>query len=147
MDHREKQSPLSFVLNRRSSPSGVEGTSVCDAGCGTGSLAIPLSLLGADVTATDISAAMVQEAQTRFEELSKDTDISLSAKFETRDLESLTGQYDTVTCLDVMIHYPQEKVDAMVSHLASLSKERLIISFAPKTTFYLLLKRIGMIWL
>ena len=88
---------------------------------------------------------MVQEAQMRFEAVSKGTDISPSAKFETRDLESLSGQYDTVTCLDVMIHYPQEKVDEMVSHLASLSKQRLIISFAPKTTYYLLLKRIGIL--
>lgn len=31
----------------------------------------------------------------------------------------------------------------MVQHLAGLSKERLILSFAPKTWYYTLLKRIG----
>lgn len=31
----------------------------------------------------------------------------------------------------------------MITHLASLAKERLIISFAPKTLAYSLLKRIG----
>lgn len=56
---------------------------------------------------------------------------------------SVTGKYHTVTCLDVMIHYPQDKADAMISHLAGLAEERLIISFAPKTPYYSLLKRIG----
>ena len=53
------------------------------------------------------------------------------------------GKFHTVTCLDVMIHYPQDRVDAMISHLASLSDNRLIISFAPKTLAYSVLKRIG----
>ncbi len=42
-----------------------------------------------------------------------------------------------------MIHYPQDKVDAMIAHLAGLSERRLIISFAPKTLSYSILKRIG----
>lgn len=58
-------------------------------------------------------------------------------------LRSITGKYHTVTCLDVMIHYPQDKADAMIAHLASLADKRLIISFAPKTPYYSILKRIG----
>jgi hypothetical protein len=42
-----------------------------------------------------------------------------------------------------MIHYPQDKADAMIQHLASLAEERLVISFAPKTLGYSILKRIG----
>lgn len=64
-------------------------------------------------------------------------------KFEVKDLESLDGKYNTVVCLDVLIHYPQNKADAMIAHLASLAEERLILSFAPKTFYYALLKRIG----
>lgn len=41
----------------------LEGVTVCDAGCGTGCLAIPLARKGAVVTAADISAAMVTEAE------------------------------------------------------------------------------------
>ena len=63
--------------------------------------------------------------------------------FFTSDLESVQGRFHTVTCLDVMIHYPQDKADAMVQHLASLAESRLIISFAPKTLAYSILKRIG----
>ena len=45
----------------------VEGTTICDSGCGTGSLAIPLALRGATVSASDISAAMAGEAARRYE--------------------------------------------------------------------------------
>lgn len=64
-------------------------------------------------------------------------------KFEVKDLESLDGKYDTVVCLDVLIHYPQSKADGMIAHLASLAENRLILSFAPKTFYYDLLKRVG----
>ena len=45
---------------------GVKGKTVCDCGCGTGSLAIPTALRGAAVTASDISASMVGEAEKRY---------------------------------------------------------------------------------
>ncbi|VVB06893.1 unnamed protein product [Arabis nemorensis] len=59
------------------------------------------------------------------------------------DLESLSGKYDTVVCLDVLIHYPQNKADGMIAHLAFLAEKRVILSFAPKTFYYDILKRIG----
>ncbi|GKD76867.1 magnesium protoporphyrin IX methyltransferase, chloroplastic [Tanacetum coccineum] len=62
-------------------------------------------------------------------------------KFEVSDIESLTGKYDTVVCLDVLIHYPQ--ADGMIAHLASLVENRVMLSFTPKTFYYDLLKRIG----
>ena len=42
------------VLRWLEEEGGVQGDSVCDAGCGTGSLAIPLALAGAAVSASDI---------------------------------------------------------------------------------------------
>ncbi|GAA0140156.1 methyltransferase [Lithospermum erythrorhizon] len=126
----------------------LKGVSVCDAGCGTGSLSIPLAKEGANVYASDISAAMVDEAQKNArEELFNGKEESSSSlvmpKFEVKDLESLQGKYDTVICLDVLIHYPQNKADAMISHLASLAENRLILSFAPLTFYYAALKRVG----
>merc|ERR1719353_1902236 len=41
------------------------GETFCDAGCGVGSLALPLAARGAQVCASDISAAMVEEAEKR----------------------------------------------------------------------------------
>ncbi|XP_050377472.1 magnesium protoporphyrin IX methyltransferase, chloroplastic [Argentina anserina] len=122
----------------------LAGVSVCDAGCGTGCLAIPLAKEGAVVTASDISAAMVAEAEKQArEQLDLGKEGVLLPKFEVSDLESLGGKYDTVVCLDVLIHYPQSKADGMIAHLASLAENRLLLSFAPKTLYYDILKRIG----
>ncbi|XP_073022998.1 magnesium protoporphyrin IX methyltransferase, chloroplastic [Primulina eburnea] len=126
----------------------LNGVTVCDAGCGTGSMSIPLAKEGAVVAASDISAAMVAEAEklAREELLQGKDDISpglVLPTFQAKDLESLDGKYDTVICLDVLIHYPQSKADAMIAHLASLAENRLILSFAPKTLYYNLLKRVG----
>jgi len=119
--------------------SAASGATFCDAGCGVGSLAIPLAQLGANVKASDISSAMADEAARRAGEM----DLKGSATFETADLESLSGSYDTVTCIDVLIHYPTEKMDDMVGHLCSLTDKRFIISFAPFTPFYAALKWVG----
>lgn len=124
----------------------LQGVTICDAGCGTGSLSIPLAKEGAIVCASDISAAMVAEAEKLAKEqlVSSENGVSPAMpKFVVSDLESLDGLYDTVVCLDVMIHYPQSKADGMIAHLASLAEKRLILSFAPKTFYYDALKRVG----
>nr|XP_027191684.1 magnesium protoporphyrin IX methyltransferase, chloroplastic [Cicer arietinum]XP_027191685.1 magnesium protoporphyrin IX methyltransferase, chloroplastic [Cicer arietinum] len=124
----------------------LKGVTVCDAGCGTGSLSIPLAKEGAIVCASDISAAMVAEAEKQAKEqlVSSENGVSsLMPKFVVSDLESLDGKYDTVVCLDVLIHYPQNKADGMIAHLTSLAEKRLILSFAPKTFYYDALKRVG----
>ncbi|PWA48327.1 magnesium-protoporphyrin IX methyltransferase [Artemisia annua] len=121
----------------------LKGVSVCDAGCGTGLLAIPLAKAGAEVYASDISSSMVAEATNKAKEELQGKEGLQMPKFEVSDLESLNGKYDTVVCLDVLIHYPQNKADGMIAHLASLAENRVILSFAPKTFYYDLLKRIG----
>lgn len=118
----------------------ISGKTVCDAGCGTGSLSIPLASRGAVVSGSDISAAMVSEAEVRARERLQGERMP---SFKTSDLEALDGKYDCVCCVDVLIHYPPEKLESMVGRLAGLSKERVILSFAPKTWYYTLLKRVG----
>ena len=125
------------ILNWIADDGDIKGKTVCDCGCGVGSLAIPLAQMGAKVSASDISAAMAGEADRRAKEM------GIKAKFYTSDLESVTGKYHTVSCVDVAIHYPEEKMMQMVKHLCSLSNERVIISFAPKTWYYVILKKIG----
>lgn len=118
----------------------VQGKTVCDAGCGTGNLSLPLASQGASVSASDISSAMVSEARRRAE---KSLPESQRPNFETSDLEALSGSYDVVCCIDVLIHYPPERLEAMIGHLAGLSRGRLLLSFAPKTWYYVGLKNIG----
>ncbi|WP_009631691.1 magnesium protoporphyrin IX methyltransferase [Synechocystis sp. PCC 7509] len=118
----------------------LSSLTICDAGCGVGSLSIPLAQAGATVYGSDISEKMVTEAIERgIAELGK-TD---KLKFAVQDLETLSGEYHTVTCLDVLIHYPQTEADKMISHLASMARSRLILSFAPKTLALSILKKIG----
>ncbi|KAM0885006.1 hypothetical protein ACQ4PT_030642 [Festuca glaucescens] len=123
----------------------LAGATVCDAGCGTGSLSIPLASAGASVLASDISAAMVSEAQRQAQlaQAGAGSPEFRMPRFEVRDLESLDGSYDIVVCLDVLIHYPREEAQKMIRHLASLAEKRLVISFAPKTIYFDLLKRVG----
>lgn len=55
----------------------LTGVTVCDAGCGTGSLSIPLAKEGAIVFASDISAAMVAEAQNKVRHIASPTSFLL----------------------------------------------------------------------
>ena len=96
------------------------------------------TVAGAKVSASDISDAMATEASARAKAMG-----ITNARFYTSDLESVSGKYDTVTCVDVAIHYPTEKMAEMVGHLCSLADDRVLISFAPKTWYYDLLKKIG----
>lgn len=134
------QQTVDHVLYWIKQDGNAAGLSICDAGCGVGSLSIPLAAMGAKVSASDISEKMVEEAIYRARE-------ELSAEaipiFDAQDLETLDGSYHTVICLDVLIHYPQDKASAMIAHLSSLAEKRLILSFAPKNPFYTVLKRIG----
>lgn len=118
----------------------VTGLTICDAGCGVGSLSIPLAEAGAIVYASDISEKMVGEAKERAEAAGISSD---RLTFAVQDLEALSGQYHTVVCLDVLIHYPQDKAMEMIEHLSGLAESRILLSFAPKTFAYSLLKRIG----
>jgi len=119
----------------------AQSQTFCDAGCGVGSLATPLASRGAIVAASDISEAMVTEARER-------ANRKLGAKaglitFTTNDLEEISGSYDTVCCIDVMIHYPTEKLFDMLAHLTSIAKSRMIVTFAPSTLLLGALKSVG----
>jgi magnesium-protoporphyrin O-methyltransferase len=109
---------------------------ICDAGCGVGSLSLPLAAAGAKVFASDISEKMIAEAKSR----AIDSD---NPKFSVSDLSAIAGEYDIVICLDVLIHYPLEEAETMIAHLGSMAQSRLILSFAPYTPFYGGLKKVG----
>ena len=138
------QKTVDAVLAWLTDDADVASRSFCDAGCGVGSLSLPLAELGAgSIAASDLSQAMVDEAARRAE-LAGLSDGRLT--FSASDLENLEGRYDTVICLDVFIHYPQPQAEAMVRHLAALTEQRLIVSFAPYTPLLALLKGIGQLF-
>lgn len=134
------QQTVDKVLDWLEADGNLQGLPICDAGCGVGSLSIPLARAGAMVYGSDISQKMVAEAYTRAKSVLGNTN---NVSFEARDLESLGGRYHTVVCLDVLIHYPQEQAAQMIGHLCSLAESRLILSFAPKTLALSMLKKVG----
>ena len=135
------QKTVDNVLTWLQEQGNLAGRSFCDAGCGVGSLSLPLAQLGAgSIAASDLSEAMVGEASRRAAEAGI---ASSQLQFSASDLESLEGRYDTVICLDVFIHYPQQPAEAMVRHLASMAENHLIVSFAPYTPLLAVLKKIG----
>jgi magnesium-protoporphyrin O-methyltransferase len=134
------QQTVDTVLSWLEADGNLTSLSICDAGCGVGSLSIPIAQAGAKVNASDISEKMVGEAKERAKDTLGNTD---NPTFAVQDLEALNGRYHTVICLDVLIHYPQDKAAQMITHLANLAESRLILSFAPKTLALSLLKKIG----
>jgi magnesium-protoporphyrin O-methyltransferase len=134
------QQTVDTVLGWLKADNNLPELSICDAGCGVGSLSIPLAVDGAKVYATDISEKMVEEGKDRAKQTLPNGENPI---FAVQDLESLSGSYHTIICLDVLIHYPQEKADEMISHLCSLAQSRIILSFAPKTCALSILKKIG----
>ena len=138
------QKTVDNVLAWLQEQGNLAGRSFCDAGCGVGSLSIPLAQLGAgSIAASDLSEAMVNEARRRAGEAGLSRE---QLHFTASDLESLEGRYDTVICLDVFIHYPQAAAEAMVRHLAAMAERHLIVSFAPYTPLLALLKGIGQLF-
>ena len=138
------QKTVDDVLSWLKEYGNLNEISFCDAGCGVGSICLPLAAMGAgSISASDISESMVAETQRRAASASLDLS---RLKFSTSDLESLEGSFHTVICLDVFIHYPQNAAEEIVRHLCSLSQKRLIISFAPYTPLLALLKRIGQLF-
>mmetsp|Transcript_15439 Transcript_15439/g.18821 ORF Transcript_15439/g.18821 Transcript_15439/m.18821 type:complete len:137 (-) Transcript_15439:645-1055(-) len=78
------------------------------------------------------------------ETMQRATDAGISLKScETSDMENVDGSYDTVSCIDVMIHYPTDTMVNLVNKLTSLTNDRLFVSFAPNTPQLSILKAIG----
>ncbi len=135
------QQTIDYVLGWLKADGNLGEISICDAGCGVGSLSIPLAEAGAkSIYASDISEMMVGEGKERAEaQLGAGNPIT----FEAKDLEEITGQFHTVICLDVLIHYPPEQAGAMIKQLSTHADQRFIVSFAPKTWYYDALKKVG----
>jgi magnesium-protoporphyrin O-methyltransferase len=80
------QQTVDTLLEWLNADNNLEGLSICDAGCGVGSLSIPLATAKAIVSASDISEKMVGEAKERAAKLFGNND---NPTFSVQDLESI----------------------------------------------------------
>jgi ubiquinone/menaquinone biosynthesis C-methylase UbiE len=77
---------------------GLKGNRLLDVACGTGKSFIPMLNRGWEVTASDISAAMVELARSK---VGDTVDLSVADMRELPDF----GQFDLVWCLDDAVNY------------------------------------------
>ena len=109
---------------------GFESQTVLDAGCGTGSLSIPLAQAGARVKGIDLSDRMIEAARERASRAGIPDGV---LAFAVGDLTSTNQAYDTIVCIDVFARYPTEAAIEILRHLSSLAGQRLVLTFTPKT--------------
>jgi 2-polyprenyl-6-hydroxyphenyl methylase/3-demethylubiquinone-9 3-methyltransferase len=105
----------------------LKGRRAADVGCGAGLLAEPLARLGADVTAVDAAPENVAAARLHAEGQGLEIDYRVGG------VETLTGPYDLVTCLEVLEHVAEPR--GFVSGLARiLAEDGLLILSTPNRT-------------
>lgn len=120
-------------------PTKAAPRSALDAGCGTGLFTIELARRSFVVKAVDLAPSMVAATAARVAEAALDAQVQCS----TADLEQLQGRFDVVSCFDVLIHYPRADFMRLCAHLASLTEEVLLFTYAPYSPFLAGLHRIG----
>lgn len=117
----------------------VTGAPVLDAGCGTGLFSLDLARRGLHVVASDLAPQMVAATEAAVAAAGLAERVSC----QVADLEELDGSYALVACFDVLIHYPPAPFTSMLAHLAGLSSERLLFTYAPWSPLLAALHRVG----
>jgi magnesium-protoporphyrin O-methyltransferase len=117
----------------------VSSRSALDAGCGTGVFTLELARRNFAVTAVDLAPSMAEATRAHIAAAGLSDRVQCSAA----DLEQLTGRFDVVSCFDVLIHYPRTAFAQLCGHLASLSDEVLLLTYAPYSPLLAALHRVG----
>jgi 2-polyprenyl-6-hydroxyphenyl methylase / 3-demethylubiquinone-9 3-methyltransferase len=93
----------------------LDGKTALDVGCGAGLLTEPLARLGAKVTGVDASPEVIAVARDHARAVALDVD------YRVGEVEELKGQFDLVTCMEVIEHVadPALFLRALAARLAS----------------------------
>ena len=76
----------------------LEGRRALDVGCGAGLLAEPLARLGAEVTGIDAAPELIAVARDHAQRM------GLHIDYRSGDVQDLDGQFDLITCMEVIEH-------------------------------------------
>ncbi|MFM7656857.1 MAG: magnesium protoporphyrin IX methyltransferase, partial [Paracoccaceae bacterium] len=96
-------------------PADLRGARILDAGCGAGQMTAELAARGADVTAVDISPALVDIARARLPEA-----LSHRVTFAAGDMTAADhGSFDYVMAMDSLIYYGPTDIAASLDRLGA----------------------------
>jgi magnesium-protoporphyrin O-methyltransferase len=120
-------------------PSDLRGARVLDAGCGAGQMTAELAARGADVTAVDISPALVEIARARLPEA-----LAQRVTFAAGDMTAAHhGSFDYVLAMDSLIYYGTPDIAAALDRLGARTREAVVFTVAPKTPFLMAFWTLG----
>jgi magnesium-protoporphyrin O-methyltransferase len=122
-------------------PDNLDGARILDAGCGTGLITTELAQRGANVFAVDISASLIEVAQSRLPK-----DLIDRVEFKVGDmLTKEYGNFDYVVAMDSLIHYQHSDIIAALDVLEKRTKAGIFFTIAPETLFLSTLLMLGKI--
>lgn len=121
-------------------PDDLSGARLLDAGCGPGQFSIEAARRGAEVIAVDLSPTLLGLARERAAKL----DLEGSIEFFAGDMfDSSFGEFDYVTALDSLIHYPAQDIVGVLSGFAARTKASILFTFAPRTPLLAAMHGVG----
>ncbi len=111
-------------------PSDLVGSTLLDAGCGTGALAVAAARRGARVVAVDIAETLVGLARER-----APADLSPGGiDFRVGDMLSADlGEFTHVAAMDSLIHYPRAEIVRVLAEITPRTRGSIVFTFAPST--------------
>jgi magnesium-protoporphyrin O-methyltransferase len=120
-------------------PADMTGSSLLDAGCGTGALSVEAAQRGAKVTAIDIAGNLVKLAEER-----APAGLKGSIAFRVGDMLSPgLGGFHHVVAMDSLIHYPTQQIIAVLAEIAPRCGKSIVFTFAPQTPMLQVMWGIG----
>ena len=112
-------------------PDDLTGARVLDAGCGTGAMTAELAARGADVTAVDISPALIDIAKERLDKAHH-----RQVRFASGDmLCDSHGAFDYVLAMDSLIYYSASDIAAALDRVGARTRQSVVFTVAPRTPF------------
>lgn len=121
-------------------PDDMRRTTLLDAGCGTGALAVAAARRGADVTAIDVAGGLVDVARNRAPGFLGHGEIV----WRTGDmLDPALGSFDHVAAMDSLIHYTADDIVSAIERLAVRTRGSIVFTFAPRTPLLAAMHGVG----
>ena len=111
-------------------PQDLRRTRVLDAGCGTGALSVEAAFRGAEMTAVDVAAGLVEVARRREPSFLGHGRIAWRAGDM---LDPALGEFAHVVAMDSLIHYREADLVAALAELGERTSHSMLFTFVPRT--------------